>query len=301
VGQQITLEGGARYSHIQLQSKFADTTFFNFPFDEININTGALTGHAGLTFRPGKDWQFNLMGSSGFRAPNVDDAGKVFDSSPGSVMVPNNDLGPEYSYNVDVGIKKVIQDQVAIEVRGFHTWLRDAIVRRNSTFNGADSIMYDGQLSQVQANTNAGQAIVKGFSVNINADFTRYLSFTTNLTHTTGRDVTNNVPLAHIPPTYGQTRLTFHQGKLKSVFFVRYNGWKHIKDYSPYGEDNPEEATQHGTPAWYTLNLRASYQINPSIQIQAGLENILDHHYRPFSSGVSAPGRNLKVTLRGSF
>jgi hemoglobin/transferrin/lactoferrin receptor protein len=31
------------------------------------------------------------------------------------------------------------------------------------------------------------------------------------------------------------------------------------------------------------------------------LENILDHHYKPFASGISAPGRNFMVTLRAAF
>jgi hemoglobin/transferrin/lactoferrin receptor protein len=54
-------------------------------------------------------------------------------------------------------------------------------------------------------------------------------------------------------------------------------------------------------PAWYTLNLKAGYQFNRYIGLQAGVENILDQHYRNFASGISAPGRNVFVTIRGSF
>ncbi|MFZ4549484.1 MAG: hypothetical protein ACOYN4_18700, partial [Bacteroidales bacterium] len=64
--------------------------------------------------------------------------------------------------------------------------------------------------------------------------------------------------------------------------------------------DNEQYATADGMPAWFTLNVRASYQFNRNISLQAGVENILDKHYRNFASGISAPGRNVFVTLRGT-
>ena len=82
---------------------------------------------------------------------------------------------------------------------------------------------------------------------------------------------------------------------------MRYNAWKHIEDYSPSGVDNEEEATEFGTPSWFTLNFRGSYQISPNFRFTLGMENLLDQHYRPFSSGVSAPGRNFIIGLRAEF
>ncbi len=57
-------------------------------------------------------------------------------------------------------------------------------------------------------------------------------------------------------------------------------------------------ATPDGPLAWYTLNLRTAYQLTRSWAVQAGLENILDRNYRVFASGISAPGRNLFLTVR---
>ena len=80
-----------------------------------------------------------------------------------------------------------------------------------------------------------------------------------------------------------------------------YNGWKRLKDYSPSGEDNLNYAIPtEGMPAWYTLNLRASYQLGRYFQVQMGIENITDTHYRVFASGISAPGRNFSIALRTS-
>ena len=74
-----------------------------------------------------------------------------------------------------------------------------------------------------------------------------------------------------------------------------------MADYNLYGEDNFSKATPDGTPAWYTLNLSVSYRFNPTIQLQVQMENIMDLNYRPFASGISAPGRNLIVSFRANF
>ncbi|TAG57333.1 MAG: TonB-dependent receptor [Runella slithyformis] len=59
-------------------------------------------------------------------------------------------------------------------------------------------------------------------------------------------------------------------------------------------------STAHsGMPAWTTLNLRASYEVSKNCTIQAACENLTDQNYRYFASGISAPGRNLVLTLRG--
>jgi hemoglobin/transferrin/lactoferrin receptor protein len=54
-------------------------------------------------------------------------------------------------------------------------------------------------------------------------------------------------------------------------------------------------------PAWFTLNLNASYNIHKNIIIQVGIENILDTQYRTFASGINAPGRNFQVAVRAKF
>jgi hemoglobin/transferrin/lactoferrin receptor protein len=64
------------------------------------------------------------------------------------------------------------------------------------------------------------------------------------------------------------------------------------------GEDNIQYATKNGTPSWFTLNIRTAYQINKALQVQASLENILDRNYRVYASGISAPGRNLILSIR---
>ncbi|MCB0541623.1 MAG: TonB-dependent receptor, partial [Bacteroidetes bacterium] len=85
---KLTLTAGLRYNHVIIDSKF-DTSFYSFPFTEAKISKGALSGSLGLAYKPMSDFVIHANFGTGFRAPNVDDIGKVFDSEPGAVTVPN--------------------------------------------------------------------------------------------------------------------------------------------------------------------------------------------------------------------
>lgn len=300
LSDKVTAILGARYSHVMLTSRFGDKTFYDFPFDKIEINTGAFSGSMGFTYRPIENLQFNLNGSSGFRAPNVDDAAKVFDSEPGSVIVPNKNLEPEYSYNLDFSIIKRFDDTARIELNSFYTWLRDAMVRRNYQFAGRDSIIYDGQLSQVQAVVNAGKAYIYGFSADLTLELASCLSFSSTITYTKGKDTTNQEPLRHVAPVFGRTGFTYKAESIKIELYSEFNGKKDIEHFSPSERGKAHLYTEDGTPGWTTLNAKASYQFNETFRVNAGLENILDKHYRPYSSGISAPGRNIIIALRAN-
>ncbi|HXK64481.1 MAG TPA: TonB-dependent receptor [Bacteroidales bacterium] len=303
INPKFILSDGLRYSNIYLNAKFNDTTFFPFPFNEVTQKSSSLNGNLGLTYMPGKDWRFTLLGSTGFRAPNVDDLAKVFESVPGSVIVPNPDLKPEYIWNAELGISKLFMNCVNVELTGYYTLLKDLLTVEPSLFNGQDSILYDGVLSRVTTSVNADEGYIYGLSGTLIAQVTDNLIISSTLHYTYGRIKTDTVdyPLDHIPPIYGKTSFRLNLNKFKGEFYVMYNGWKRLEDYNVKGEDNLNYATEKGMPAWYTLNLRTSWQIDPRFEIQLALENILDQNYRVFASGISAPGRNFSVTLRGNF
>ncbi len=108
----LTLMAGIRYSHFWIDAEF-DQTFYPFPFDKARTDNGAITGSLGFSWFPRQNTQVTLNASTGFRAPNIDDIGKVFDSEPGAVVVPNPDLQPEYAYNAEVGLRQNIGDKLS--------------------------------------------------------------------------------------------------------------------------------------------------------------------------------------------
>ena len=142
ISKKLILTDGLRLSNVGLNANFQDTTFFPFPFTSVTQNNTALNGNIGFVVKPGNDWRFTVLASSGFRAPNVDDLSKVFDSAPGTVIVPNPDLKPEYTYNIEFGVSKEIHKQVNVGGTFYYTAYQDAITRMPGTFNGQDSIIY---------------------------------------------------------------------------------------------------------------------------------------------------------------
>lgn len=296
------ISDGVRFSNVSLNASFNDKTFFPFPFNDVKQKSGALNGNLGLNYLPGYNWKLAVVASSGFRAPNVDDLAKVFESAAGNIIVPNPNLKPEFTYNTEFNVSKIIDEKVIFEVGAFYTWYRNAITVQNSTFNGQNQINYNGFLSKVTTSTNSNKAFVYGYHAQVNAKFCDVLSFNSSLNYTYGRiQSATNLPLDHIPPVFGKAGLQLQLKKFKSELSANYNGWKRLKDYSSSGEDNLQYATPDGMPSWLIFNLRTAYQLNTKLQLQAGLENITDKNYRMFASGVSSAGRNLVLSIRGNF
>jgi len=158
-------------------------------------------------------------------------------------------------------------------------------------------------MSRVLANVNTNHGFVAGASFNVDADINRYFALEGTMGYTYGRlrGKDSWVPLDHVAPLYGRVAAILKLKKFRGEFYTLFNGRKAAKDYATSGEDNIQYATPGGMPGWFTLNLRASYSINQYLRVQVGLENLLDARYRYFASGISAPGRNVTVTLRTRF
>lgn len=305
LSKKFTLQAGLRFSQVYAVSRFEDTTFYHFPYDKIELYPGAINGSVGMVFRPSGSWQINTNLSSGFRAPNVDDIAKVFDSEPGNVVVPNENLEPEYAYNVDLGVIKNFGNAIKLDVTLFYTYIDNIMVRRDYTFNGQDSIIYNGELSKVQAVVNAGNGYIYGGSFNFWADITDMIGFRTNLSYMKGED-DQHIPIRHVSPLFGSTGITFTAKKIKLEFYANYNGEINYDNLTSTERDKPHMYAKDDngdpySPGWFTLNLKGYYQLNPALQLNFGIENILDHRYRPYSSGIVAPGRNFIIALRASF
>ncbi|MBD3615931.1 MAG: TonB-dependent receptor [Gracilimonas sp.] len=307
ISDKFTLQAGLRYNQVIIAADF-DTDFYSFPFREANINKGSLTGSLGGVYRPSKSWVINANLSTAFRAPNVDDIGKIFDSEPGSVVVPNPDLSPEYAYNADLGIAHTFGDFLKMDVTGYYTILENAIVRRNFTLNGSDSLMYSGVMSRVQALQNVATANVYGIQAGVEINLRSDLRLTSDINFQKGEEESedgNVSPSRHAAPWFGVTRLTYEKDALTLELNSYYQGEKTHDNLSvsEQGKTDIYALDENGNtyaPSWYTLNFKALYTFRESYTVTAGLENITDQRYRPYSSGVSAPGRNFILSLQVS-
>lgn len=299
-----TFSEGLRVGYSALEATFIDTTFFPFPYNEATQNNPTYSGSLGAVWHGAESWRVALNASTGFRVPNVDDLGKVFDSQPGSVIVPNPDLEPEKTFNLDLNVAYSVTDRLRWENVVWGTAFRDAIVTAPFEFNGEDSIKYDEVLSRVLANQNTREANLWGFSSNLEADILPALAAYGSINYTRGRvqqDEGDDTPLDHIPPLYGRVGARWHTPRANVEAFTLFNGKKPIDEYSNSGEDNPQYAPADGMPSWFTLNLRGGFRFTKNLALQVGVDNILDVQYRSFASGINGPGRNFWVTVRAGW
>jgi hemoglobin/transferrin/lactoferrin receptor protein len=304
VNNNFVVNSGIRFTATSLVSEFRDTLPFKFPFTTAEQNSRALTGSLGFTRKMADNYKFSLLVNTGFRAPNVDDMSKMFESGP-VMIVANPEIKPEYAYNLEMGISKIIGTHFKFDLTAYYTVVENYLSLRDFRFNGEDSISYNGTKLKVQAMQNTDWSNLIGFNAGFQVEPGPNLVIRSTINYIYGRynDVLNDtvVPLDHIPPVFGLTGINYRRGKLELDFFARYSGKKVLSEYSPSGEDNLQYATADGMPGWYTLNVRSGYNLTKYLRLNIACENITDVGYRTFASGINSPGRNFIISLRCKF
>jgi hemoglobin/transferrin/lactoferrin receptor protein len=205
-----------------------------------------------------------------------------------------------------VGVVKHLPGKVRLELNGFHSILNNAIVRRPYTFNGKDSIFFDGTQSRVEALQNAGKATVWGIQAMAEVWFSHQFSAFTFLNYINGNETDDGknvqVPLRHAPPFYGSSGLRYQLKSFRAELNAQYNAEVSNENLPPSEQTKTaiyatDENGKPYSPGWYTLNLRGSYAFG-NATIGFAWENITNQRYRPFSSGIVSPGSNFIVSLR---
>jgi len=299
ITENLSANGGLRIGFSFLHSEIADAGFFVFPFSSITQKNFTYSGSFGLAWLPFSTLKLSAHVSSGFRVPNLDDLSKIFETQAGSLIIPNENLKPEKTLSGDIGIELRSGDHLKWENTCYYTYFNDAIVTVPFSYQGQDSILYDGTLSRVWANQNLRRAFITGFSSMLHARFISHLWSNAQVAYTYGRIKAESfIPLDHISPLYGRLGMRWEAQHYTLDFYSLFNGKKKIEDYLLNGEDNEQYAPLGGMPSWFTLNIKASWVMKPYITIQAGIENIMDIRYRSFSSGINSPGRHIYASLR---
>ena len=301
ISDKFIINDGLRIGYSMLHAAFDDTTFYKFPMNEIKQNNMVISGSIGAVYTHNDKTKFSALFSTGFRTPNMDDLTKVFETTNSDVIIPNSNLKSEKTLNLDLGLTKVFGGIVKWENTIYGTFYKDAIVTDVSTYNGADTILYDGNYGKVFAQQNKGKAMILGITSLINIKCGKYVNVYGSFNYCAANIIAkgeNPIPLDHIAPAYGKIGVRYTSKKIQADVYTIYNGWKRIKRYNPYGEDNEIYATKDGMPAWFTLNAKLSFNINDFLSLQTGVENMFDTQYRTFSSGINAPGVNIYGSVR---
>jgi len=310
LSNKLKMQSALRYNLNGIDADFRNNLeFFPLPVLQFNDRYQSLTGNLGLVYQANPSFSISPQVATGFRAPNVDDMGKIFDSQPGTVLVPNQELRSEYAYNAEVNLNKILFGKIKLDLTGFYTWLDRAMVRRPSSWNGQTELQYGGEISQIFSIQNAAFAEVKGIQAGMEVAISKELLFTSNYNWQKGveelEDKTTS-PSRHAAPNFGATKLRYQSKKMTLELSSQYSAamtfekmpQEEIGKPAIYATDtngNPY------SPSWLIVNFATRIPITPSIQINAGIENIGDLQYRGYSSGIVSPGRNFQVSVKGTF
>jgi hemoglobin/transferrin/lactoferrin receptor protein len=297
---RFTFQSGVRYNAISINSDLsANSQFYPLPFLNASLDTSAMSATAGFSWEQNEIFLWKLNTTTAFRAPNIDDIGKIFDSQPGYVVLPNSSLDPEYAYGCELGLNININNSVLLDISSYYTHLDNAITRDLISINGVSEIFYDGELCQTQAVQNSSEARIYGFEAGIKAILSNSFEITSQYSLTKGRQKNNqnfDTPVRHVAPEFGNIHLIWKGDKISLDGFLNYNGILRHEDISHELSNHLFAQDQNGypySPAWYTLNLRTRFKFSDTLSFIGSIENILNEGYRPFASGVSAPGANF--------
>ena len=300
ISTRSELQGGLRYNIGGMDGTFSED-YYNFPFSDFSNFNQSITGSIGYAVNKTDFTRYNVSISSGYRAPNIDDVAKVFDSEPGTVIVPNPNLQPEYALTTEAGIWIKPAKRTQIELSAYYTRLFNAMVRRSYTLNGLDSMLYDGEMSKIEALVNASGANIYGASLRTEIELYDWLNVSGTINWQQGKD-DDGFAMRHIAPLFGNVHLKLNRGKLELDLYSHLNGEIKYENLAPDEQSKPHMyATDNNgnpySPSWATLNLGVSYKFSRYLKLNGEIENIADLRYRPYSSGMVAPGRNLVISV----
>ena len=309
LNRKSSFKGGVRFTQTYITVAWKDNTFITLPYNINKLANFAFTGDLSYIFTP-KNWKMNVVLSSGFRSPNVDDIGKIREKR-GKVTVPNIFLKPEYAYNSELGITRFFNHKkFSISADAFYSYLYNFIARdRFELQPGMSQILYNGEWADTYANVNAGDAEIYGGSLVLDGKINKHIKISVGAFYTKGRMLDEQRPLPSIPPLYGHMNLGYKYNNIETSLQFNFMMNKPVDEYDVVGgKDNLDESPLDpvtgeyvGFPQWQVLNWYGTYHINKSFSLNLGVDNILDINYRTFASSVGAPGRNFKIQIATHF
>jgi len=273
---------GARYNYFQLS--VPDET----PGD-IKLSPSALIGSAGLNYKFTEELRFVSSVSSGFRAPNINDVSS-FGIADFRYEIPNYDLKPEKSVNLDAGLK-LQSKRYTGNLVFFRNKLNGLIANVKSNYNGNDSI--DGV--QVYQRKNLKEAVIQGIEADGTYSFLTSLTMFGNISYTYGKDLSTDAPLRRIPPLNSRLGLRYRH---HSAFGAMLE-WAHAGKQTrlSQGDIDDSRIAEGGTPSWDVVNCSFGYT-GGFFQLNAGIHNIFNEAYRTHGSGIDGRGRSIWISLK---
>ncbi|MCM0042742.1 MAG: TonB-dependent receptor [Algoriphagus sp.] len=307
---KLKMQSALRYNINGINADFTNNlAYYPLPVVQFKDNYHSLTGNLGFVYQVDPSFSISPQIATGFRAPNVDDMGKIFDSQPGSLLLPNPQLRPEYAYNAELNLNKELVGTLKLDLTGYYTWLDQAMVRRPTLWNGESELIYDGELSQLFSLQNGAFAKIKGIQAGFELALSRQFHLNSTYNWQKGveeLDDKSKSPSRHAAPAFGASKLRLQGKKGTLELSAQYSAAMPFEKMpqEEIGKPAIYATDANGkpySPSWMIINLAARIPLSPYIQVNLGVENMGDLQYRGYSSGIVSPGRNFQLSVKGTF
>lgn len=309
INPKSTLSLGARHTITALDAAWSEQALIDAKLAHAYQKHQSSNITLGYSYTSNSQWQLKALFSTGFRAPNIDDLGKTRENR-GILSVPNLELNPEYIYSTDIGIRKQWNKGSFFEINGYYAFVNDYMARVSHqisyglTSNDEDTAIFSEEEVQITTNANVGTVDVYGFNTQSKWMISPKVSYQNSITYTRGigNNISGNLP--SISPLFITQKVQWQLPKGEISLHWHHAKRKTPDTYSPWGEDGLEETPLlannifAGTPAWHRWDMQFALPLSNTLNLSGGIFNLWDTHYREFASGISAPGRSVKLVLR---
>ncbi len=279
--QRWTVIAGGRLNSFVIQAEDEN-------FENVDVRPTALVGSASLMYHLKPDQNLIFSMYSAFRAPNINDLSS-FGSFNAGIEIPNPNLKPEKSINMELGYK-LRSEKISGSFFVFGSHMKDLINRKPTTYLGLDSL--DGE--RVYTKDNIDKALLYGAEAELHYALAQGFDLYGNLTYTYGQNESDDEPMQRIPPLNGKLGLLY---KTQSGLWAKIE-WLSaaMQDRLSSGDISDSRIPAGGTPGWNVVNVRAGFDWK-WLGISAGFNNLLDEDYRTHGSGINGYGRSVWVAL----
>lgn len=296
----LNLTAGLRYTQAIVDAdKVKDPTIVTPTTIAISDRWSNLSGNLRLSYMPTEKW--NIFGgiSQGFRSPNLSDLTRLDIALSNEIETPSPNLKPENFLSIETG-SKTETDKFSAQGAFFYTIINDMIVRYPTgvTITG---------LNEVQK-SNVGDGNIYGLEFKVNYRFDNIWSVFGGASSQRGQvdtytspGVKSRQPMTMIPPTLAifGIRRTDAAGKWWSELETKMADRQ--DRLSPLDKLNTQRIPPDGTPGYSIYNIRGGVNLSRIFRLSVAIENLGNRDYRTHGSGNNEPGRNVIISIGGSF